>query len=74
MRSGEGGESGGDMTLGVAADTQGQGAGFGGDAKMTGKEAAHALDDYWKHMPTEVLLRWSAKRDCFHALSKKADK
>ncbi len=48
--------SGGEVTLGLAADTQGQGAGFGGDAKMTGKEAAHALDDYWKHMPTEVLV------------------
>ena len=62
------------MTLGLAADTQGQGAGFGGDVKMTGKEAAHALDDYWKHMPTEVLSVMVCKRDCFYALRKEADK
>jgi hypothetical protein len=38
-----------------AAEKDGPGGASGAHAKMTGKEAAHAMDEYWKEMPTEVL-------------------
>ena len=37
-----------------AAEGAGKSAGLGGNNEMTGKEAAHALDNYWNNLPSEV--------------------